>query len=138
MSFSSYKLLPLDINRSWASSPCTKYELSLSIFILLGCTELLFKSIYIQCTVLDHFLLSALLQSSFLRGSSDGGRHRCHHRCHDERRSTGSFLLLSGKHHLGQPAVSLQWCVFEFGLCSFDLHVFNTGCLLIKQQLQAL
>lgn len=48
------------------------------------------------------------LQSSFLRGHSNGSGHGRHHRRDHERRPTGSLLFLPGEHYLGQPALSLQ------------------------------
>lgn len=67
---------------------------------------------------LDHCILYVCsvsnIQGSFLWRPKDGCRHRNYYWHNHERRQTWSVLLLTGEHHLGQPALPMQWWLYMF------------------------
>lgn len=54
-------------------------------------------------------LLFAFIKGEILWRLWPSGRLWCDYRHHDAWRTAWSFLLLSGKHYLVQPEISLQW-----------------------------
>lgn len=70
------------------------------------------RHIHSHCTKRLTIFTSCMNQGSLLWGSESGGGHRGDNRHQHEGRETGRVLLLSGKYHLVQSEVSLQWWVF--------------------------